>query len=71
MKPQTSLQPEMNVPSMKWYIYGACSRLHRGGLQHPLSLRLQTERVVQLVTLQQVLRQWGQSSLQMAPRKAL
>lgn len=31
-----------------------------------MPLRLQAQRVVQLVTLQQVLRQWGQSSLQMA-----
>lgn len=53
------------------FVSGAGSRLHRGGLQHPLSLRLQAERMVQLVTLQQVLRQWGQSSLQMAQRKTL
>lgn len=46
-------------------------RLHRGGMHHPLSLRLQTQRMVQLVALQQVLRQRSQSSLQVAQGEAL
>lgn len=46
-------------------------RLHRGGLHHPLPVRLQTERVVQLVAMQQVLRQRGQSSLQVAEGEAV
>lgn len=40
-------------------------------MHHPLPVGLQAERVVQLVTLQQVLRQRGQSALQVAQGEAL
>lgn len=48
-----------------------CFRLYRGGLHHRLSLRLQAQRVVQLVPLQQVLWQRRQSPLQVAPGETL
>ncbi len=64
-----SVEDHGSVLKLCHYVTGC--RLHRRGLHHPLSIWLQTERVVQLVALQQVLRQRGQSSLQVAQREAV
>lgn len=46
-------------------------RLHRRSLHHSLPLRLQAQRMVQLVPLQQILWQRREGSVQVAARKAL